>query len=173
MLYQLALSKRIQFQHSVLKCACACESGPLLPLGSHPRPSPWLPDAAVLPPVTHDRSCLRPLLCLFLLHNVFPPDIGMAHFLTICLTITLLMRISLTFLTPYLILYRYLYFLYLIFPHRTQHFLTCHLLHCLLQAEYKCQQDKHFCLFSLPRLSPAPRTMHRSEKVLNKYLINE
>lgn len=73
MLYQLALSKRIQFQHSVLKCACACESGPLLPLGSHPRPSPWLPDAAVLPPVTHDRFCLRPLLCLFLLHNVFSP----------------------------------------------------------------------------------------------------
>lgn len=102
-----------------------------------------------------------------------PPDIGMAHFLTICLTIILLMRISLTFLTPYLILYRYLYFLYLIFPHRTQHFLTCHLLHCLLQAEYKCQQDKHFCRFSLPRLSPAPRTMRRSEKVLNKYLINE
>lgn len=111
-------------------------------------PSPWLPAPAMLPPVTHERSCLRPLLCLFLLRNIFPPGIGMAHFLTICLTITLLMRISLTFLTPYHILYRYLYFLYLIFPHRTQHFPTCHLLHCLLQVEYKWQQDKHFCLFS-------------------------
>lgn len=102
--------------------------------------------------VAHAHSGLRPLFYLFPLHRMCFPQIlawlTSSPFLSLCFTITLLMRLSLTFLLPHLLLHRYLYFLCLYISPWNSDFITCQILHCLPPLGCPSQQGKDFCLFS-------------------------